>query len=242
MTTKGAHDFYSAIVKGTTKRSRQAILADIRNNWNLEHVTYRRLSRPLPVQRPAQVISISTLPHAWLQHYRRQRLDIIDPTLTQSPRSCLPVDWTTLAQGSPEGRRFFEQASQFGIKTTGLTVPVRDETAGMGLFCVTADLRPAEWRNYLRKHLGDIVYLGMLYHHDIESTQINKDKRARLNEKETAALAWAATGKTAWETAQILGLSERSVTHHIQSSCVKLRAANKTHAVALAMQERLIEL
>ena len=242
MTIRRVHDFYAAVVKGTTKRSRQAILADIRNNWELEHVTYRKLSRPSPRQQPTPVVSVSTLPYAWLQHYRHQRLDIIDPTLTQSPKSRLPVDWATLAQGSAEGQQFFQQAAQFGIKTTGLTVPVRDATAGMALFCVTADLRPAEWRNYLRKHLGDIVYLAMLYHNDIEATQIDTDRRAQLNEKETAALAWAATGKTAWETAQILGLSERSVTHHIQSSCVKLQAANKTHAVALALQERLIEL
>jgi LuxR family transcriptional regulator len=53
-------------------------------------------------------------------------------------------------------------------------------------------------------------------------------------------LAWAASGKTTWETGVILGLSERTVEKHIARAIDILHATNKTQAVALAMQMNLI--
>jgi hypothetical protein len=56
-------------------------------------------------------------------------------------------------------------------------------------------------------------------------------------------LMWAARGKSAWETAQIVGRSESTVIKHLASAQAKLGCANKTHTIAVAllqlMRERL---
>jgi len=61
-----------------------------------------------------------------------------------------------------------------------------------------------------------------------------------LRDREIDVLSWAAKGKTANETAVILGLGRETVTSHMTSACRRLGAANKTHAVALAVQRRLV--
>ena len=48
-------------------------------------------------------------------------------------------------------------------------------------------------------------------------------------------LSWAARGKTAWETARILGVSERNVRWHLEEAQRKLETKNKTATVATAL-------
>jgi DNA-binding CsgD family transcriptional regulator len=55
-------------------------------------------------------------------------------------------------------------------------------------------------------------------------------------------LQWAAQGKTAWEIAKILQITKRTVDEHIQTAVRRLGAANKPHAIAIALGMRIIEL
>ena len=63
-----------------------------------------------------------------------------------------------------------------------------------------------------------------------------------LTPREREALIWAAAGKSAADTGDILSITERTVTAHIASACQKLDAVNKTQAVARALQYKLIGL
>ncbi len=64
----------------------------------------------------------------------------------------------------------------------------------------------------------------------------------RLSAVEAEVLRWAARGKTAWETGQILGLSERNVRWHIEEAQRKLMTKNKTATVAVALVKGEISL
>jgi DNA-binding CsgD family transcriptional regulator len=63
----------------------------------------------------------------------------------------------------------------------------------------------------------------------------------KLTPRETEVLTWAAKGKTASEIAQILHIATRTVDEHVQNATRKLGAANKTQAVAFALQNRLVK-
>ena len=63
----------------------------------------------------------------------------------------------------------------------------------------------------------------------------------RLSGREIDVLSWAAKGKTAEETAVILGLGRETVQTHLVKAARKLKAVNKTHAVALAVQRRVVK-
>jgi DNA-binding CsgD family transcriptional regulator len=62
-----------------------------------------------------------------------------------------------------------------------------------------------------------------------------------LTTRELEALQWAARGKTAWEIGKILQITKRTVDEHTQTAIRKLGAANKSHAVAIALRKRIIE-
>ncbi len=63
-----------------------------------------------------------------------------------------------------------------------------------------------------------------------------------LTSRESEVLQWVARGKSAWEIGEILCITKRTVDQHVQSTVRKLGAANRIHAVALAIRDRIIEL
>jgi LuxR family transcriptional regulator, quorum-sensing system regulator BjaR1 len=63
-----------------------------------------------------------------------------------------------------------------------------------------------------------------------------------LTPREREVLAWAAQGKSAWEIGEILEIAKRTVDEHAQTAVRKLGAVNRTHAVAIALRDNLIEM
>lgn len=63
-----------------------------------------------------------------------------------------------------------------------------------------------------------------------------------LSVRERDILCWMAQGKSAWEVAQILTLSEATVTTHLRNIRRKLGANNTTHAVAIGLIQGQITL
>jgi LuxR family quorum sensing-dependent transcriptional regulator len=62
----------------------------------------------------------------------------------------------------------------------------------------------------------------------------------KLTRREIEVMTLTAKGKTRGEISQLLSLSEKTVKDYIVRACKKLRAVNKTHAVALALTSGLI--
>ena len=61
-----------------------------------------------------------------------------------------------------------------------------------------------------------------------------------LSERERECLAWAARGKTEQEIALILHRSAATIHFHLRNAITKLKACNRTHAVAIACTHGLI--
>jgi LuxR family quorum sensing-dependent transcriptional regulator len=63
-----------------------------------------------------------------------------------------------------------------------------------------------------------------------------------LTPRQREILSWTAIGKTAWDIAQILGISEDTVNKQVGSAIVRLSASNRTHAVVEAIRRKEIDL
>jgi len=61
-----------------------------------------------------------------------------------------------------------------------------------------------------------------------------------LSPRELTVLRWMKEGKTNWEIAQILGLSERTIRFHVGGIFEKLDVTSRTQAVARALGAGLI--
>jgi transcriptional regulator EpsA len=64
---------------------------------------------------------------------------------------------------------------------------------------------------------------------------------ARITPRETQILSWVRDGKNNQQIGEALGISALTVKNHIQKILRKLGASNRAHAVALAMQLRLLD-
>jgi LuxR family quorum sensing-dependent transcriptional regulator len=62
-----------------------------------------------------------------------------------------------------------------------------------------------------------------------------------LTAREIEVLEWVARGKSAWEIGEILKITKRTVDEHVHSAVRKIGVANRTHAVAVAIRDRIIE-
>ncbi len=62
-----------------------------------------------------------------------------------------------------------------------------------------------------------------------------------LTGRELQCLAWVSRGKTSWETATILGLSERTVNFHLCNASRKLNVYGRQACVARAIHLGLLE-
>jgi LuxR family quorum sensing-dependent transcriptional regulator len=67
-----------------------------------------------------------------------------------------------------------------------------------------------------------------------------KLRKTPLTPREREVLAWVAQGKSASEIAEILRIAKRTVDEHVQTAVRKLGAQNRTHAVAIALRDAII--
>jgi DNA-binding CsgD family transcriptional regulator len=69
----------------------------------------------------------------------------------------------------------------------------------------------------------------------------NLRPKAMLSRREQEVLTWICIGKSNAEIAIILGISAWTVKIHVSNVLAKLNAANRSHAVAKAIQGRIID-
>jgi LuxR family transcriptional regulator, quorum-sensing system regulator LasR len=70
--------------------------------------------------------------------------------------------------------------------------------------------------------------------------QLIPEDAPKLTPREIECLQWARVGKTSWEVAKILGISQATSIFHMKNAISKLDASNKTHAVMVAVERGLI--
>jgi LuxR family transcriptional regulator len=86
------------------------------------------------------------------------------------------------------------------------------------------NLERLQWLSYLC-HDGMLKVWGKL---------LRGDEQTELSTRELEVMRWSCDGKTAAETASILGVSEATVNFHTRNASLKLGTANRTAAAVRA--------
>jgi LuxR family transcriptional regulator, quorum-sensing system regulator BjaR1 len=68
-----------------------------------------------------------------------------------------------------------------------------------------------------------------------------RQRSSSLTLRETEVLAWVARGKSARAIGEILHITKRTVDAHVLSAIHKTGAANRTHAVVVAIRDGIID-
>lgn len=159
-------------------------------------------------------------------------------------RSVKPLDLSVLLQGDPLGETLGARARQLGLPLDGVSYPLISQGGRSALLAINVELAAREWPQYRRIYDRDIHALAAQFHAAmLEGTHGPQSRivlRAPLTPRERETLAWTAAGKSYWEIAVILGISERTVRFFMTNARRKLNAVSNTQAVAEAVWHGLI--
>ena len=216
------------------------LLKDICTLFGWTHATY--FGTGLVGENIGEEFILTTYDNAWVERYNSQEYKYIDPILLMGTQSLLPLDWSIIPGNDERLKLFFGEARELGVEQSGLTIAVRGLLGDSSLFSINSNETGRAWELRKAEILSDLTYFAHLFHDIVlrRHTTEMYDARPRLTRREQEVLRWAANGKTAWETARILKLSEKTVSFYLSNVTAKLNVATKTQAVARAISERLL--
>lgn len=172
----------------------------------------------------------------------------ISPVLNALTNSVRPVDWLTARRLNPQIEPHLSAIERRGVNIVGVTLPLVTPMRRLAFLAIQTEMRAADWPSYSRCHLRDFQHLANLFHageiendmRDSALIDISIGMSAQLTNRETEVLGWAAAGKSYWEIAQILGISERTVRFFMTNTRRKLNVVSNAQAVAQAVRQDLI--
>lgn len=236
-------DLIDASLQAASVEDLHRVCATLCDAFEFEHFIYGSRFATSLVQ-PA-VFIISGYPEEWRQRYVDRGYLTIDPTVAHSTANVRPLYWnelTEIEQMDPRVVNFLSEARQFGL-VSGVTIPVHGARGEIGLLSVCR----GEENRRVRPHIDQVLpalHLLSSYIHEAGCRLVAAGKlpfkRPELTPRERECLLWASEGKTSWETAQILGVSERTVIYHLQNASEKLGVSNRQQAVARAISQGLL--
>jgi len=128
-----------------------------------------------------------------------------------------------------------------GAAIGGATIPLHGPDRRFACTFLGSDLPSAELEKLDRRTRPAVFLATALFNGRVnELLQQDREDDSGLSIRDRECLLWAAQGKTAWETATILSVSESSIKKHLAGAAAKLGARNRTQAVASAIARDLL--
>jgi DNA-binding CsgD family transcriptional regulator len=200
---------------------------------------YYGMKIPVSLTKP-QLMTISGFPDAWMDRYKAQNYLAIDPVVRHCTTNATPLLWEDLAMQEkvdPKVVQFMEEASSFGLGC-GMSFGLFSPSGRSGLFSLACQDNSQKTRTRIKSHLPFAFSLANYLHEAVQRTievcEVTEEF-ASLTPREKECLLWAAEGKSSWETAEILGVSDGTVVFHLRNVMAKLGVRTKHHAVARAL-------
>ncbi|PPC87446.1 MAG: hypothetical protein CTY39_02615 [Hyphomicrobium sp.] len=218
-------------------------LKDLCIEYGLSHATYLGINIPSLTEQAKsgkRIYYVSTYSPEWCGHYVQSNFIAIDPVIKNALMGILPFDWADLSRDSPQLKNFFGEANEHGIGRNGLSFPIRGAHGEIALFSINSCAQGKEWQELKLRCMRDFQIFAYHFHLRVLESEGVRFEQTKLSPRELECIQWAAAGKTAWETAAIIGIGMTTVKFFLENARVKLGAFNTTQAVAIAISRKLI--
>lgn len=177
----------------------------------------------------------SNYPCAWRKRYDKERYDQIDPAVAHACASLSPLLWSDAAYDSCAQKLLREEARQHGL-VEGVTFPVHSRNGDVGMLNLSLARSDDAARQHTRAMLNWGALLAAMTHETM--ARIVKDKSAsqspKLTRREAEVLRWIAEGKSNWEIARLVEITEHGVSYHVRNILLKFDVGSRHRAVARA--------
>ena len=189
---------------------------------------YFALTHHVDVRRSNAAIRLHNYPAGWAEWFDEQSLGNSDPVHRASNITSVGFAWSALAEMIPlsrQDRRILDLARREGIGD-GFTVPahVPGEAHGSCSFaCVTGEPLPSD-------HLPLLQLAGAFAFEAARRIRRTRFAPAAvaLTDRQRECVMWAARGKSDWEIARVLGVSEATVGEHLRHAFERYGVGKRT--------------
>lgn len=177
-------------------------------------------------------------PYEWFERYFARKYCKIDPIIKENFDSFAVQYWADTYKKHNPPKDFIMLAEDFCL-ANGYTYGIKHSTGTKGSLFSFAG-------NSIERHVRNETILKHIIPHLHQSLMrilkpADKKRPLSLSIRENEVLIWLKEGKSSWDISRILRVSERTVNFHIENIMRKLDAVNRTHAVAIALEQRLID-
>lgn len=241
----GQPDFDTLIdrLTGDPPADLHAVFDALKRRYELSHVIYGHAERRQGMTWRGK---LHHDPNPALQRLQRQHgVDALAPALNAFVDLFGPAELDLRRLQSPTGQ-WERILVNCGLDRPLLAFPLVPTKPGVAFLACTSARRDG-WTLPVRTLLRDICLVAGLLHANLVAadTEPAQAPRApkdtiRLTPREREVLQWVAAGKSYWEIARILDISERTIRHFMANCRTKLDAVSNKQAVAKAVAGRLI--
>jgi LuxR family transcriptional regulator, quorum-sensing system regulator CciR len=189
---------------------------------------YFALTHHVDVRRSSAAIRIHNYPAGWAEWFDERSLGGTDPVHRASNVTSVGFSWSALPEMialTKDDRRILELARSQGIGD-GFTVPahVPGEAHGSCSFACVAGERFDGEQLPLLQLVGAFAF---------EAARRMRRMRfaagpVRLTDRQRECVMWAARGKSDWEIARILGISDETVREHLRHARERYGVGKRT--------------
>jgi len=217
------------------------ILQQLALEIGITHIAYVRMSTKKSIEGAMLTSGLVTYPWEWQTRYFVKQYFLIDPTVKYGSTAEYPFDWEDLVGDSAAIKDLFADAVRHKIGSNGLTIPVRNRKNSHALVSFTNDMPRPDWEAFKSLNMDKLQHLSALIDSAaMTGLKLEDAPDVNLSRREEECLIWAARGKTYEEIGEITNLRYYSVRSHLDVARHKLRGANLTHAVAIAIASGVI--
>ena len=177
-------------------------------------------------------------PTDWLDLYFAKGYLGVDPVLRENFTNFSCQYWEDTYRKSPPPREFVADARDFGLKS-GYTYGASSADGREGSLFSFAGSRIEQHprTEAIIRHVIPHFHQALL-----RVFASGKGKRAaNLTAREREILRWLKEGKSSWDISKIFGISARTVNYHVTNVKQKLDAVSRAQAVAIGVEQGLIE-
>ena len=201
---------------------------------------------------PADMVIISNYPSEWVDIYKENNFQQIDPVVIASFTRIAPFSWDENITINSELNfsKIFNLSKNYKI-VNGHTFILHDYYNNLALLSILMNENGVNETEAIVKDNEDKLQMLLIKVHDkivtlykvLDSNTAAKKQLSKdiFSPRENEILYWASVGKTYQEIALILGIKVSTVKFHIGNVVKKLGVMNAKHAIRMGVELQLIK-
>lgn len=190
----------------------------------------------------AEFITVDNTPAAFQNVFAGVGSGRRDPVMQHCKRNSVPIIWGQSTYLANDAIDIWETQAPFGYRN-GIAMALHLPEGRHFTLGVDRDQALPSDSNELTRMVAELQLFAVHAQDTAMRVLVSaplQPERPALRPRELEILRWTMDGKTAWEVATVLALTERTVVMHLQNAMEKLGCTSKHQAVLKALRLGLI--